>query len=364
MKNFLKITVMACLVILSACSKDEESTKNDDLDKAAEALESTPLEANKVSDNVKIVGGTKEDGMPPTPNEAISLDLSNSGKIAYLNEGFELKLKSDANITGAYIQFRGIDGTVATSYYDVNLSSNNNSGKSIKKSNSIFSKTEQTTTLDVDFNTNIPPGTFCYVICVYDAEGNISAPQEVCVTVESWGGNSAIIGAWNFKKMEETEDGVTETIVVGEKEFDNETWTCSGQGSFDYEEFDIIKDFVLTIDADGSYKFLLNGEEKELNYNASSSGCSAIYKEVSLYTNKSEGNWAYIASENHLTMVEYFYSYEDSEGIETDTYLPGEADLLFDGTIQLNGNSLVIIIEDDYDGDGVTDELSKYYFEK
>jgi hypothetical protein len=44
------------------------------------------------------------------------LDLANSGKTALLDEGFDVSLNSDAEITGAYIQVKSKDGTVSDSY--------------------------------------------------------------------------------------------------------------------------------------------------------------------------------------------------------------------------------------------------------
>ena len=358
--------MLAFLLVFLSCVKEDNDSAGEESDKLAEKLESTPLDANLVSDNVIIKGALKKRGNPPTPNRAIFMELLNSGKVALLNEGFELKLSSNANITGAYLQFKGKDDTVASSYYDINLSKNRTYSKSekatrSKKANSMFSRTSEKRTLDIDFSNKIPPGTFCYSICVYDEEGNISKPEEVCATVESWGGNSAIVGTWDFVKVAHTEDGVTKTISVGEKNIYEGSIICNRK-EISYSEYFIIKKTTLAMAADGTYNHVSNSEEGELDYGASNKNCSEVYK-TSLYTERAEGNWAYIVADKHLTMVKYKNSKEDSEGrIESETYPPGEGELVLDEAIELDGNSLVISVESEYDSDGI--EYTKFYFKR
>ena len=129
MRNAIAIVYsFILLIVLAACSKDDDSSGGNQNDQITEELENTLLQANDVADNVMIQGGTKNEGTPPTPNEAISLDVSSSSKIAYLNEGFEIDINSDGNVVGAYLQFttNDADKTVSDSYYDIDLSSNAN----------------------------------------------------------------------------------------------------------------------------------------------------------------------------------------------------------------------------------------------
>lgn len=337
------------------------------MEKEAEILESTPLEANKVSDNVIIEGATKEDGTPPTPNEAISLDISNSGKTAFLNEGFDISLSSDGTITGAYLQIKANDGTVADSYYDIDIAANmagkkGNNKRFLKsrkgKLNPSAAKTDGST-LDVDFTSQISPGTFCYVICVYDAQGNISAPQEICVTVESWGGSADAVGTWNIVKEVETVNGVSGTILPGEEECSDEsTYDCESGGQFtaSYDCY-TTGSFTLIFNENGTYKFYSQDTEKELDLETSQSTCEATYEEfIDAYTSK--GSWAYVKEEKKLVMVEYEYTEEYQGETTTETYEPGDAYPLFEGVVELNGNSLIITIEE-----GVNDTY-KIYMEK
>ena len=52
MKNFVKTTMLAFFLVFSSCADDDNDSAGEDSDKLAEKLESTPLDANTVSDNV------------------------------------------------------------------------------------------------------------------------------------------------------------------------------------------------------------------------------------------------------------------------------------------------------------------------
>lgn len=365
MKTIFRTAAMAALLITASCGKDSADDAAIQQEQQAEQLEQTPLEANTVSDNVRIAGGTKEEGAPPTPNEAITLDVSGTSKMALLGEGFNVSLNSDANIVGAYLQFKANDGTAADSYYDIDVAANGLDSKSGKlnfksrKSNALVSKKEDETVLDVDFSSSIEPGTFCYEICVYDANGNISAPQEVCVTVESWGGNAAITGTWNLTKEEEIWQGNGGTILTGEEDCTNPyDFTCDqgGQLSASFSCYTVIS-ASLVFNPDGTYEFNSIDQNKVLAQEESKASCEAIYEEED-ETYSSKGNWAYDQDNENLVLVEYQYTeFYDGE-TDSHTYAAGEAEVLYDGETVIEGNSLLIKVDD-------TAELKYYlYFEK
>lgn len=132
MKIIFRSAAIAALLITSACGKDAVEELAENLEEQAEVLEIRPLEANTIADNVVIKGSSKEEGVPPTPNGAISLDVSKTTKTALLGEGFDISVGSDTDITGAYIRFKENDGKVSDSYYDVNIASNYSGKKAIK----------------------------------------------------------------------------------------------------------------------------------------------------------------------------------------------------------------------------------------
>ena len=379
MKIIFRSAVIAALILATSCGKDTAENVAEEFENEAEQQEQTPLEANDVSNNVIIEGGTKQEGMPPTPNEAISLDISNTGKTAFLNEGFEIKLSSEAEIVGAYVQFKTNDGVVSDSYYDVNIATNtefdidSKSSKDFilqkKKVSSLSAKDDEEITIDIDFNANIEPGTFCYVVCVYDGEGNISAPSEVCATVESWGGNASLVAEWSIVKTEDTYDGQTTVRVLGEED-------CTESGSFSTTCNEEVKTFYecetleiadLTFNADGTYYYKDQSKRKELDTEATQEACEAVYYEDAITTDvyESRGNWAYVDDESRLTLVEYSYS-ETENGVlsESETLEPGEGELIFDGEIILDGNTFTVSEEFDNDNDGTIDESYTSYLEK
>ncbi|WP_394747765.1 hypothetical protein [Spongiimicrobium salis] len=371
MKQIMRSAALAAMIILASCSKDDTNAPNDPEGEEVTQLESTPLEANMVSDNVVIPGGTKNTGELPTPNNGISLDLSNAKGTAYLNEGFSIPLSSDGEVVGAYIQFKTNDGSAADSYYDIDVAANapsNTFKKSFrsfgKKERNLAAKTDDLT-LDVDFGTQIPPGTFCYELCVYDAEGNISAPQEICVTVESWGGNNALVGEWNIVRQEENYEGMDRVVIPGEESCDSFSLFCQSQEELSVDDCETLESGILIFRADGTYSYTETSRETELNYGASEEACEAIYKDEVTEVYTSTGFWAFVGNESRLTIVEYEYSEnENGEVVYSDTYEPGEGELLFDGMINVNGNAFNISEEFDFDGDGVADETFAIFFEK
>lgn len=368
MKVILRTAAFAALILAVSCGKDTANAIADIFDEETEDLESTILDIEEVSDNVLINGGTKMEGAPPTPNGAISLDLSNTGKAAYLGEGFDVSLKSDANITGAYLQFKSKDGNVSDAYYDVNLEINDTSedDKSSKRRRVRREGKESLTlknndaSLDVDFNSNIEPGEFCYVLCVYDGAGNISEPQEVCLTVKSWGGSSTLVGFWKLTKDDYTQDGETVTTDLGEENCNYyNDWDCEGGGTFQLGQCDTRDVHEIKINSDGTYDFELRISGRYVDPTLSEVNCEAEYKETDFYY-ISSGKWAYIADEDKLALLEYTYDEDGYEGINE----IGEAYSLYDGIIQLDGNTFIMTDISDYEDGSTVERVDNYYFEK
>lgn len=354
MKIIFRTAVIAVILVTAACGKETATAIADIFDEEIEQIENTVLDAEKVSDNVIIAGGTKMEGTPPSPNGAISLDLSDSGKIAFLDEGFDVSLSSDTELTGAYIQFKSKDGSVSDSYYDVDLQTNNSDEGSkflgrrrVKKSSrSLVANKIDETLLDVDFNTNIEPGEFCYEICVYDAQGNISEPQEVCVTVESWGGLAAAVGNWNMIKEEKTlEDGTVATYLLGEQSCDTvEEFTCNDGGSFESSRNCLtINHENLSINADGTYTYKYDEDYKYLNSTQSKVNCESIFEDDSYILN-SYGKWAYVSEDEILVFIERSYetlAYDGSGELETEIHEVGDGEALFDQDVEFTGDSFI-----------------------
>ncbi|MEO1486929.1 MAG: hypothetical protein AAFU57_14375 [Bacteroidota bacterium] len=370
MKNLIPTLTLLFIASLTSCSNEETTANNSANDQAISELEQTPLAANDVADNVVISGGTKNAGAPPTPNEAISLDVSSSSTTAFLGEGFDIELASDAAVVGAYLQFKSNDGDVSDSYYDIDLSSNA-AGKASRKSLGLSRKLLQSTsreqndtTLDVDFNTNIEPGTFCYVVCVYDGEGNISAPSEVCVTVEAWGGNSSLVANWELTKEENITPDETFVFEVGEPDCYETTFSCDGaQQSVSFEVCSTQDYGIMEIRSDGTFSLDFKGTEQDYDFNEVSSTCEVNLEELE-YRVQINGNWAYVNDENRLTLVGYSFVTLEFGETEEEFYSGGDGELVYDGLAEVNGNTLLITERYGSFSDDVIDSSYNYYFEK
>lgn len=318
-------------------------------------------ESDALIENVVIPGSVKKEGAPPTPNEGISLDVSQAGSIAHRNEGFELPFTSDGDVTGAFIQLKAEDAGVAMSYFDVDLFDNSEApdanGKSFEKSSSHLKKASLSlkkpsdSSFDIGFTPQMATGEFCYIICVYDNAGNISAPQEVCLTINEWGGSAELIGTWNFLRYEEFYNGIVETEEQGVEDCDEPIGDDTGTRCY------LIDYWRLTFDADGTYL----GEFKEFNRDTADEPNFEDYDIEIL-----RGNWSYNASDGSLLFVTYSYEYqENGESLEVEQYPIGEGDVVPVSRIELNGSQLALIfVEIDENGDGTIDDSYIEYYEK
>lgn len=237
---------------------------------------------------------------------------------------------------------------MADSYLDVPLSAMSYySGKFTEtKKKNLFSKSavstrkDENTSINVDFSAQVPAGTFCYVICLYDAQGNISQPSEVCVTVESWGGNINLVGDWGYTKQ--VENG--HVVIAGEE-------SCSEHmGQTLYCDSGITKEVTfinctsidaldMTFKSDGTYTYYVDSVDKNLDYEASQASCELVYLD-NRYVYTSKGNWAFNEEESKLTLVEFEYSFTEDGIVETEMNVEGE--LVLEGKIELTANSFVL----------------------
>lgn len=371
MKIIIRSAAMAVLLIAASCGKDDVSSQVEEQDDQITTQEQTPLAANIVSDNVIIKGSTKKEGMLPAASGNIGFSTAKSGKTAFLNEGFTVAISSEAAISGAYLRFKQADGEEASTYYDIDLSENSESGKRASlagrkgKSIGLLTAKGEGFELDVDFTNNIEPGTFCYDISVYDTEGNVSEVKEICATVESWGGKAALIASWDMTKEEdnETDDGTIQSRNVGEEYCEDDSATCSSGESLPYQDCYKTEFGLMAFKEDGTFIANFKNTEKYIDYSASISDCKVVLNEIERVDNY-KGYWAYNATTESLTLVIYEYSYNDeNELLKVEKYAKGDAELLFDGPLQLEGNTLVIS-DEDYNLDGTIDDKFTAYFTK
>jgi hypothetical protein len=355
MKKINRIFLSALFtgLVLASCSKDDDPTV--DGPSTQETLEARVIPTSVVIGGVEISGATKKAGAPPASNSNFTFQLEKEEQEALLNYGFEVRFTSETEITGAYISFEDANGNKGDTYFDVSVDSYSNGriGQKNKLNGKLSNaRNARIATYDSEigiyFGNTIAPGNFCYEICVYDAQGNISQPQKVCVTVEAWGGNPAIVGEWILDREESTDgDGKTSVYCTNGDMIEVE---------YQIEEKDA---FMLNFGADGSYYEIYDNIAKELDYSATEESCSAMYGETEHEKEKYSGNWAYNSKSKTISAV--IFKYEDLlDASNNETSDEGEL-WYEDIKAEIIGGELVLTVV--YTGDE-TPVTEKYYFKK
>jgi len=315
--------------------------------------ESDALDANVVANGLRVNGATLITDAPPQPNGGINFSFDDSTPSALIGQGFEQYLESDDTFNGVYLIVKDVNGNVADSYLDIPSDSFGRNAQISNNAQSIF-KNERATRmvnqglLNVGFDNSIPAGIFCYEVCVYDGNGNISQPQAVCITVESFGGNDALVGEWNMTNVTDTYDGQSTSVGLDEEACYDETVNCNNGNSFTYEECTTYERLRLTLNADGTYILDERLLEDTIDYDASSESCSEVSAN-GFYEYLSSGNWAYNETSQRLITVETNYIENENGEIFTDNFPTGEGEVLFDWDINISGNTFTIFEEDDND---------------
>ena len=310
--------------LIFSCAKDDEPS-NDEVtlqpkDLAIIELENTPLDIANFS--VSINGATEKTA-EIIPNGAIALTVPSTKSLAFSGEGFTVKFNSDADFKGVYLQLQNTDGTKADSYFDKEMSSSSSSYKKFKSSKNIkatfLSKNAKMAKknedapfeFDVDFGAAIQLGTFCYSICAYDAEGNVSEPQEVCVTVKAFGGNSNLVGTWSLSKSIEGEKTVYPYEIYDEG-------YVNARCKKYLEDLSIQSGGTVIYNADGTYSYTYNVpayiSTKEVIYDYET--CTIVKEETQEKAHGwgGKGKWSYDATSKRLITVEVSYLEYDAAG--------------------------------------------------
>ncbi|MCL5244634.1 DUF5004 domain-containing protein [Cellulophaga sp. 20_2_10] len=357
MKKVNLLLVCFLAVNFFSCSSDDDSSaKNNDAE--INAQENEPLEINNVSSALIIEGATKKTGSI-TPTGGLEFTMDYSKQSAFQKNGFEIEFNSASDYTGAYIQLKDENG-MADSYFDIPRSEISISGKGEQtKKNRSFLKgksagKENDATIEVNLEESVTAGTFCYLICLYDGEGNISEPTEVCVTVEAWGGKSDLVGSWKFTK----EIADNEEIKVNEEDCSTFDYTLCNEEVI-VDECSTVNFLNLKFNSDGTFNYQNSFSEKNINWNNSDEACDVIYDEEDTSADKS-GKWAYNEEDNKLTLV-VFSETETYDG-EEESYVFENGALDLEGTITISGSTL--IIKELFENVGLEDDIYEYYFEK
>ncbi|OEK07734.1 hypothetical protein A8C32_16650 [Flavivirga aquatica] len=300
--NLLFILTVFTTLTFTSCSSNDDSNSGS----KEEETGTVKIPLTTIEQGVSIEGAVKNQGTPPAPNSNLDFQISTTNQDAFLNSGFNIQFASNDNIAGAYIVLKDTDGNNASDYLDVPASAFNNeggskSGKSSAKSKKVDRSTtnkakedEENDTIKVSFDTHVPVGNFCYDICLYDASNNISQIQTICVTINSWGGNTSIVGEWVFDREDDNNNNST-------------TITCDNEDTIEANYDKIIKEeWTFVLNEDGTYYEIYNDEFQSLNYSESEASCTVTYDtEIKKENEKFSGNWTYNEDDKTLTVIDF-----------------------------------------------------------
>lgn len=324
-----------------ACSSDSENNDsggNDELANMQNETENSAIEVDILNSDIRIEGATKNDGAPPAPNSNINLQVDSNKAEAHQKTGFNLKFSTtEANIAGAYLQFKDVNDTSASNYFDIPVSSfltGKSSNTKIKTPSKGFSSSkgnnnmmDEEFQIDIDFGDTFPAGQFCGTLCVYDSSNNISQAVTVCVEVEAWGGNSSIVGEW---------------VLIDVDDDDIAQVSCSNGQSIEvpYDEI-IVEEYIFIIESNGDFQLDSYEEYKALDWGVTSDNCTATYSnDIQKYDVRETGKWAYNEDNKTLTLVSF--KYEDFiEPQYNEDYPNGELIFEADKVEIINGNLVV-----------------------
>jgi hypothetical protein len=337
MKNFSVISVFLLSIIFffTSCDKDENGLSETQITANQQnALEDRKILASELENNVGIDGATTIKGTAPAPNGSLDFNIATNQQKSQQKIGFNIEFSStDNNVAGAYIQLFDGEGNKVDGYFDVPASAFNQRLKGKKDKGAFGQRTQnhEGDYIDVDFGGGLAPGQFCYEICLYDADNNVSSIVEVCVEVEAWGGNADLVGTWVFNE---------EASSLYEDDFG--TIYCNSGEMLDYN-YNNEKNEILNLKftSNGNYEDEYKDSGLYLDYGASQENCEIIYQdEEYVYHTATFGNWTFDESTNELMVIAF--EHKDLDGSSDGELLP-EGDLYFDnGKININGNRMTL----------------------
>ncbi len=367
----LKRLLICCglLTIVFSCSDNPDTSQQ--IDSEINAVEKERLNPEVVSQGITIPGATLVEGAVPTPNGGIPFNMGYTSQSGFQTYGFDITFKAPSTFSGAYVQLLDNTGTPLSSYFDIPAGAMGDlSGKREKRSKTnLFGKNadlnpNDDTLIDVNFDASINAGTFCYVICLYDTQGNISDPVEVCVEIESWAGNAAMVAGWNYESS--VEDG---EVFYPNIEYCDDYPVALNCDSGQILEVNNINCYTtnkmtLVIKSDGTYEYESESTDKNYDHDQTIAQCNLTWQENERYTYISKGKWAYNEEKDILTLVEFEWTEGDPHGILDETLWTGtnlNGDLSFNGNAAIVSGKLRISETEAYNG--VTNNY-EYYFTK
>ena len=347
----LKLLTLLCLVLsLSYCSNNDEELEEQEQEIEIDEQENTVLDANHVLNGLSIEGASKINNSSPLPaGNNIPFSIENTST-PLIGEGFKITLNTNENIAGAYLIISDIDGNEASSYFDIPESAFGNFSE-IDPINKIFNSPKITRGSDssniiIDFLESLNAGRFCYSLCVYDGNGNISQPQTVCISIQNLGGNNNLVDYWTLARYQENYEGMSVDVGLNEEFCFSETLYCDNGNTLNYNQCDIINEFYMEFFPNGTYRYFTKSTDTNIDWEASTNSCTIIEGTEYHYELLSEGVWAYNNNNGKLLLASYYYYWNENGEIEEQFLGAGNADFLFDIPVTVSGNTFVLDFSD------------------
>lgn len=400
MKNKVSLFLILLLcfqLLITSCSESDDNGKQSQIEEKEvvkdddDSMTNEHTIAEALSGQVIIKGSTKVEGILPSKKGAITLYPiePTTGNVALLNEGFELPLfvDSDADVVGAYIEFGVVSNSVGTTtfysasnHYDVKLAENDPFAKRGEVNKYLKNRIEKYSSqsakfsyrsLDVDFSSDITAGEICYFVSVYDANGNISDAQQICMTVAEWGNNSDFTGAWDFTKHElYTPENETIVTVKGAEDCTDDSIFCNNGSFLEFSYCTTVNNESYTFNADGTYELNTDESKIGIDFQAAYDTCesnSLSYDDVGV----TKGKWTYNDEDNSIILAAYEITSNHSlDGESSYTYELGNAFISTLTKVDFTGEGFSYgwpLTGIDINGDGLINDDDSgyaYFFEK
>ena len=363
-----KSKILALFVLitfgLTSCSKDkDDDTTEVDGYAANVAQEDAIMSVEEV--NISIPGLTATKSPLPVANGNISMEVPSKESFAFPTVGFAVKLSTQTEFTGIYLKLSG-----ATEYYDIpkeSLTSARAQGSDTKTEpnlNIVTADPQGNYEVNVQFGADIKPGTFCYEICIYDGNGNISTPQEVCVTVKFFGGNDALVGTWILDNMT---SGDSEKLLPGDNFCREYREMCQGTGEFyTVKDCNKVPEINITIEKVGDYTLTITDASANATYQYLNYACEIMEgtKNGRTSIRIEKGQWSYdLDGENAKKLILITTSREEtfSDGeVEIEVFPNGIPDLS-ENILNVSENNFNITFPSGTGDDKIEES---YYFSK
>lgn len=314
MKIIIKLMFsVIVLLIINGCCKNCDACVS-----CGEGLEMANQETtNTVLKNLQIVGATKKEGAPVDNSGSLTFNIKSNRTFGLFDEGFDFTVDSDSEIERLYLRVKRGEA-ISNDYLDVE-----------------FEENQSEINIDTDFSEGLGDGSnisvasynICYEVRVYDSQGNVSKPRDICFDLLGWMNDPSIARAWELEYYEEIS---TEKIV--ERNI-GEVYCGDGQVNSCFS----LNQKFFTLNDNGTF------ELQSFSYEYESENSDSDYDR---YEEISEGKWIFL--ENRLYLVVYRdILYKNEDIIKNKELAPGEgiqiefSEVVLDDTFQPFTMSLV-----------------------